>query len=154
MKDSLTYNDHQSESLSKQTWRKFKKNRLGMFGLILIVIATVISICGYLITPDSTPFANDQKPELHIKKPGFKVGMLMIKKNEATHQVSFFSKMLFGEVSDYSSIPYYSIKFVTSNQSPSDQRSGRAVEQARNRKRWPQRRSPGALTGAWPLRLR
>ena len=110
MKDSSTYNDHQSESLSKQTWRKFKKNRLGMFGLILIVIATVISICGYLITPDSTPFANDQKPELHIKKPGFKVGMLMIKKNEATQQVSFFSKMLFGEVSDYSSIPYYSIK--------------------------------------------
>jgi peptide/nickel transport system permease protein len=111
LKDSSTYNNHQSESLSKQTWRKFKKNKLGMFGLSLILIATIISICGYLITPDSTPFANDQKPELHIKKPGFKIGMLLIKKNEATHQGSFFSKMLFGEVSDYSSMPYYSINF-------------------------------------------
>lgn len=38
-----------------------------MTGLIIIGLASIVSILGYAITPDSTPFANDQKPELHIK---------------------------------------------------------------------------------------
>lgn len=82
-----------------------------MFGLFLIIFATLISILGYLITPDSTPFANDQKPELHIKKPGFKAKMLLVAKNEKTHQKNLFHKMLFGEVSDYASIPMYAYHF-------------------------------------------
>jgi peptide/nickel transport system permease protein len=82
-----------------------------MFGLLLIIIATIISILGFLITPDSSPYANDQKPELHIKKPGFKAQILLIKKNELTHKKGWFNKMIFGEVSDYTSIPAYSIAF-------------------------------------------
>lgn len=104
------YTDY-SESLSKQTWKRFKKDKLAMFGLFLIIFATLISIFGYLITPDSTPFANDQKPELHIKKPGFKAKMLQVAKNEKTHQKNWFYKMLFGEVSDYASIPMYAYHF-------------------------------------------
>ncbi len=82
-----------------------------MFGLCLIIFSSVISILGYAITPDSTPFANDQKPELHIKKPGFKIEMLQAVKNEKPHDKNFFSKMLFGEVNDYASIPMYSYSF-------------------------------------------
>ena len=48
--------------------------------LIIILSACLVSILGYLITPDKTPYANDQKPELHIKPPGFKVTMLAVKK--------------------------------------------------------------------------
>lgn len=100
-----------SESLSKQTWRRFKKDKLAVFGLCLIIFATVISILGYIITPDPTPFANDQKPELHIKKPGFSINMLQVTKNEKSHQTGWFQKMLFGEVSDYASIPMYAYHF-------------------------------------------
>lgn len=82
-----------------------------MFGLFLIVFATLISILGYSITSDPTPFANDQKPELHIKKPGFNIKMLQVAKNEKSHHVSWFQKMLFGEVSDYASIPMYAYHF-------------------------------------------
>lgn len=82
-----------------------------MFGLFLIVFATLISILGYSITPDPTPFANDQKPELHIKKPGFKIKMLQVAKNEKSHRTGWFQKMLFGEVSDYASIPIYAYHF-------------------------------------------
>ncbi len=82
-----------------------------MFGLFLIAFATLISILGYSITPDATPFANDQKPELHIKKPGFSINMLQVAKNEKSHRVSWFHKMLFGEVSDYASIPMYAYQF-------------------------------------------
>ena len=72
--------DTSSQSLSEQTWIRFKRDKLAMFGLSLIFFATTISILGYLITPDSSPFANDQKPELHIKKPGFTAKILLLKK--------------------------------------------------------------------------
>jgi peptide/nickel transport system permease protein len=94
-----------------QTWRRFKRNKLAMFGLFLIVIASSISILGFLITPDSSPYANDQIPELHIKKPGFKAHMVLAKKNELSHKSNWFNKMIFGEVSDFTSIPAYSYTF-------------------------------------------
>jgi peptide/nickel transport system permease protein len=107
--------DLESESLSRQTWRRFKKNGLAMLGLTLIIIATVISILGYAITPDSTPFANDQKPELHIKEPGFSIQMLLLKKNEASRGGNFFTKMFFGRNSEYSSIPIHKYEFENGN---------------------------------------
>lgn len=103
--------EFESESLSKQTWRRFKKDKLALTGLIIIGLASIISCLGYLITPDSTPFANDQKPELHIKEPGFTVKLLLIKKNEAKQSDNVFSKMLFGRNSDFSSIPLYDYTF-------------------------------------------
>lgn len=103
--------DTSSQSLSEQTWIRFKRDKLAMFGLSLIFFATTISILGYLITPDSSPFANDQKPELHIKKPGFTAKILLLKKNEAPHSKNIFNTMIFGKISDFSSIPYYSYTF-------------------------------------------
>lgn len=82
-----------------------------MFGLLLIIVASGISILGFLITPDSSPYANDQKPELHIKKPGFKAQMLLARKNEQSHKGSWFNKMIFGEVSDFTYIPAHSYSF-------------------------------------------
>lgn len=106
-----THTDFSSESLTKQTWRRFKRNKLAMFGLLLIVLASCISILGFLITPDSSPYANDQKPELHIKKPGFTAKMLLSKKNEGSHKTNLINKMLFGEISDYNYFPFYSYTF-------------------------------------------
>ena len=61
-----------------------------MVGLVIIVLSTVISILGYAITPDSTPYANDQKPELHIKEPGFNIKMLLMRKNEVLKSENIF----------------------------------------------------------------
>jgi len=105
------YLDYSSESISALTWRRFKRNKLAMFGLFLIVMAMTISVLGYLITPDSSPFANEQKPELHIKKPGFKAQMLLDRKNEVSHQSHWLHKMLFGEENDFTYIPAYSYSF-------------------------------------------
>lgn len=105
------YSDFKSESLSTQTWRKFKNDKLAMFGLMLVILATLISILGYLITPDSTPYANDQKPELLIKKPGFEAKILQVKKNDRFQHINWFQKMLFGKVNEYTNIPYHSYSF-------------------------------------------
>ncbi|MBK6521901.1 MAG: hypothetical protein IPG08_06000 [Sphingobacteriaceae bacterium] len=75
--------EYQSESLSAETWRRFKKQKLSMLGLVIIFFACVVSILGYLITPDPSPFANNQKPELHTKPPGFVVDMMRVKESRA-----------------------------------------------------------------------
>ncbi len=82
-----------------------------MFGLFIIATTVVIFILGYLITPDSTPNCNDQKPELQIKAPGFSIKMLKVRKNEQSYKVNFFSRMLFGEESDYTYIALYDYTF-------------------------------------------
>lgn len=82
-----------------------------MTGLIIIILATLISVLGYVITPDSTPFANDQKPELHIKEPGFNIQMLRMRKNEAAKSENIFMKMFVGHTGKYNNIPVYSYKF-------------------------------------------
>jgi peptide/nickel transport system permease protein len=107
--------EFESESLSKQTWRRFKKDKLAMTGLVLIVIATLISILGYAITPDSTPFANDQKPELHIKEPGFNIDLLLMRKNEMEKSENIFTKMFFGVTGKFTTVPVYEYKFEGAN---------------------------------------
>lgn len=101
----------ESESLSVQTWRRFKRNKLSLLGLWVIGTACLISILGYLITPDQTPYANDQKPELHIKEPGFSVKMLAVKKNEEVKPSNIFSTMLFGKNEAYSYFTIHDFNF-------------------------------------------
>ena len=108
-KNSLA--EFESESLSRQTWKRFKKNGLAMTGLMIIVMASLISLLGYSITPDSTPFANDQKPELHIKEPGFNIEMLLLRKNESDQSENIFTRMFIGDNGKFSSIPVYAYTF-------------------------------------------
>lgn len=93
--------------LGEAEWNKFKRNPLSVIGLLIIALATIVAVLGYLITPDPTPFANDQKPELHTKPPGFTVKMLKVKKNDFEPNNNFFNTMLFGKTLDYTSYPIY-----------------------------------------------
>ncbi|MEI6489031.1 MAG: ABC transporter permease [Bacteroidota bacterium] len=107
--------DKSSHSVTRVAWQRFRKNRLSMLGLILILFFIVLAVLGYLITPDSTPDANQQLLEISKNPPGFEVQILMFKKNETTHYTYFLSKMLFGEISDYRSIPIISYRFEGEN---------------------------------------
>jgi len=100
-----------SGSLNSLALRKFFKNKLSTISLIVIVLFTVISILGYLITPDKTPFSNEQYLELSNKKPGFKVLMLYVRKNEPLISQNIFKTMFFGIKSNYEKIPVYSYKY-------------------------------------------
>ena len=104
-----------SQSLSYVAWQRFKKNKLAMFGLIVIGFFLVIAVLGYSVTPDSTPDANNQLLELSKKNPGFKVQLLLNRKNELSHHSDFFSRMIFGEVSDYRSLPFSDYHFDGNN---------------------------------------
>lgn len=82
-----------------------------MFGLTIIVISVVIFILGYLISPDSSPDANEQKPELQIKKPGFAIKLLKIRKNEPDHSVNFLVRMVNGEQNNFTYVTVYDYTF-------------------------------------------
>ncbi|HTB07561.1 MAG TPA: ABC transporter permease [Bacteroidia bacterium] len=99
------YIDIDSYSLSYHAWKRFKKNHLAMWSLYFIGFIALVAILGYVITPDSTPNANNQILELSVKPPGFKVQMLLVKENQDIKEESFFSKMLFGQPGFYHYVP-------------------------------------------------
>ena len=92
-------------SISSKSWKRFAKNRLAYFSMWFLVITVFVSILGYWIAPDSTPYSNDQCLEIATKKPGFKVTMLQLRKNEPEVKSNFFERLLNGEKSNFRKIP-------------------------------------------------
>lgn len=103
--------EFETQSLSAQTWKRFKRNKPAMLGLFVIVLASIVSVLGYLVTPNKTTFCNNQKPELHIKSPGFSIQHLLVRKNQLFEKQNVFQKMLFGYNEEFSSHTFYSYEF-------------------------------------------
>lgn len=90
--------------------KKIAKNKLGLAGFVFVAILLIISFLGYLITPDSTPKANDIHLEIALQKPGFKVQFL---KSECTESVSqsIFKTFISGKTNSCDYIPVASIHY-------------------------------------------
>lgn len=95
---------------SSKVWRKFKRNTLAVVGLVFIVVMVVVGTLGYLITPDKTPYANDMHLQVSNKKPGRTFQYLIVSRNENIKRVGVFEKMLFGQESNFKSIPITSYR--------------------------------------------
>lgn len=108
---SNTHRRRDSHSLTFYAWQRLKRNKLALLGLYLIIASFLIAVFGYLIVPDSTPDANDQKLELSVKHPGFTVKELRIRKNQVSNKKGFFSKMIFGRENDFKEAPFYDFEF-------------------------------------------
>lgn len=94
-----------SSSLSALAWKKYKKDPLGIGSLFFIGFVFLTALFGYLITPDPTPFANDQQLELGLKKPGYRVTFLVIPKTSPGKKNNLFHTMLFGKRCDFNAYP-------------------------------------------------
>lgn len=104
-----------SRSPSYYVWKRFKRDKLALAGMVFIGFSMLVAILGYLITPDSTPDANEMSLPISIKKPGFKTQMLLVRKNEEKSETNIFKKMLFGEESKYTTIPIRSYRLEGNN---------------------------------------
>jgi ABC-type dipeptide/oligopeptide/nickel transport system permease subunit len=93
-----------SESYSQRTWQRLKKNKLAFSGLVVIILSVFIAIFGYLLAPDSTPFADLQTVEIQAKKPGYTQQFLLIPK-PSTEKTGWFSRLLYGKPAAYSYLP-------------------------------------------------
>lgn len=90
-------------------WKRFKRNKLAMISLVVIGLFAVMAILGYLITPDHTPYCNQQYLELATMKPFSKAEFVyVIDENRPAKKQGWFKKMLFGEPMPYNAIPIYS----------------------------------------------
>jgi peptide/nickel transport system permease protein len=88
---------------------KYIKNRLALVGLIIIVLTFILAFLGYTITPDSSLFSNEQHLEIAVKKPGFKVKVLKVRKKNKAEVSGFFETMLWGKECEFEYFPFDSI---------------------------------------------
>jgi ABC-type dipeptide/oligopeptide/nickel transport system permease subunit len=93
-----------SLSFRQAAWRRLKKNKGAMAGLIMIIISILIAIFSYVIAPDPSPFANTIILEIGGEKPGFTQDFLLVKKTQP-QRVSFFSKIFYGRPDQFDFIP-------------------------------------------------
>lgn len=98
-------------SLTSKAWSSLKRNTTAVVSMWGILAAVFIAMAGYLITPDSSPFANEQHLEIAAKKPGFSVQMLKIRNNELPIKQSFIKTLFYGRKSDYTYIPAGKYRF-------------------------------------------
>lgn len=97
--------DFESASLNKMAAKRFFKNKIGLFSSLFIIICFLIGIFGYLISPDNTPFANQQILEISLSKPFTKHTFLKVKQNHSEIKTNFFKGIISGKKSNFDFIP-------------------------------------------------
>ena len=99
-------------SLNTMVWRRFRKDKMVMASLVVIVLFTLVAVMGYTITPDSTPYCNQQYLELAVQKPMSQARFLYVMKNERQEPTGFFHTMAYGRKLPYYAYPIYNYTFV------------------------------------------
>lgn len=93
-----------SPSFWQAAWRRLKKNKAAMVGLVMIVLAIFIALFGYFLAPDPSPFANRIILEIGGEKPGYTQSLLLVKKVDAT-KTSLLQQAISGKQDQYDYIP-------------------------------------------------
>lgn len=91
--------------------RRLLADRMAVASLLLIASIAIIAFLGYLIIPDSSPYANGQHLQLATLKPGTKVKFLRVAKQHEVKKRNILGRMFYGQEQDYNEIPVDSIYF-------------------------------------------
>lgn len=101
-----TATDLAGRSLDRLARRRFLRNPLAIVSLTVIGLFFVVALLGYLITPDHTPYCNQQYLELATLKPFSKATFLCVDDPSLTaHRSSLFRRMAKGEPLPYTATP-------------------------------------------------
>lgn len=84
--------------------KRFFKNKGAVVALFFILLAFLLAVFGYLITPDNSVHANRMIPEIGSKRPGFSILLLQLKREQST-QHSFLNTLINGKEDQYTYIP-------------------------------------------------
>ena len=76
-----------------------------MAGLALIIVALAVALFGYLIAPDSSPFANRIILEIGGQKPGYQQTFLEVKKPSPPIREGIIRRLISGRRDDLEYIP-------------------------------------------------
>lgn len=95
----------------QSSWKRLRRNKGAVAGLVVIALAVFMAIAAYLIAPDHTPDANRMVLEVEGQHPGFRITMLAMRKEQNIKRVSLFQRLLSGQRSPDSWIPIRSWQF-------------------------------------------
>jgi len=98
-------------SPARRTWIRFKRNKLALSGVFIIILMLIMGILGYLVMPDKSPMANNMMLQLSIKKPGSTFTILKINQSRRADDVNIFERMLYGQPLQYRQVPITSYRF-------------------------------------------
>lgn len=93
-----------TSSFQQAAWRRLKKNKGAVFGLIIIGIAIIVAVFAYFIASDPSPYANRIILEIGGSKPGFKRGFIKVKRN-VSDSAGFFRQLINGKEDAYFFVP-------------------------------------------------
>jgi peptide/nickel transport system permease protein len=96
-----------SNTTENAAWRRLKRNKGAMFGIVIILFSFLLAVTGYLVAPDSSPYANRMIVEIGGLKPGSSQTFLKLKKEKKLYNVNFFSRMVSGKEDDYTLMPIH-----------------------------------------------
>ena len=94
-------------SISSMMWQRFRRNRLAMISLTVIGIFLLIAVAGYLITPDHTPYCNQQYLEISNLKPLSRITFTYIDEGRPIEKTNWLKTMISGKPLPYTAIPTY-----------------------------------------------
>ncbi len=94
----------QELSFGKQTWRRLRKNRGALFGLIVIALAVLLCLFCYAVAPDNSPNADLQTVEIAAKKPGYVQQFLQIPDTKPSTG-NWFTQLVSGKTPQYRLLP-------------------------------------------------
>src|SRR4051812_27831214 len=92
-------------SYQRAAWKRLKKNKGAVFGLIVIFIALLVALFGYFIAPDHSPYANRIIVEVGGRKPGATQDFVRVKKDTTVEKAGFFKQLFYGQEDFYQYIP-------------------------------------------------
>lgn len=92
-------------SIQSETWRRLKKNKGALFGMMVIALAVFTAIFSYLLAPDHSPYANRMILEIGGERPGFRQSFLLIKKQQPLPSTTFLSEVFSGRDDRYDWVP-------------------------------------------------
>lgn len=93
------------QSIQQAAWKRLKKNKGAVFGLIVIGFAVLTAIFAYFIAPDPSPDANRIILEVGGEKPGHTQAFLKVKKEKTVTAAGFFNRLVSGKEDPYLYMP-------------------------------------------------
>lgn len=94
-----------SPSFQQAAWRRLKKNKGAVLGLVVIVLSVLVAVFAYFIAPDSSPYANRIILEIGGEKPGSSREFVKVKKEKEVEAKGFFSQLAGGKEDKYYYVP-------------------------------------------------
>ncbi len=96
-------------------FRKFFRNKLSLISSIFVGLVALLAILGYIVAPDSSPWANNQHLEIATKKPGFKSTFFLVPRDVVAEKKNLLERVVGGQQNQYREIPILGYRIENAN---------------------------------------